>query len=25
VTFIYNSLTGVEHYTAPAAQDTATE
>ena len=25
VTFIYNSLTGVDHYTAPAAQGTATE
>jgi glyoxylase-like metal-dependent hydrolase (beta-lactamase superfamily II) len=25
VTFIYNSLSGVDHYTAPAAPDTATE
>jgi cyclase len=25
VTFIYNSLTGVDHYTAPASQDTDTE
>jgi len=25
VTFIYNSLTGVDHYTAPASQDTETE
>jgi len=25
VTFIFNSLTGVDHYTAPATQETATE
>jgi hypothetical protein len=25
VTFIYNSLTGVDHYTPPAAPETATE
>jgi hypothetical protein len=24
-TFIYNSLTGVDHYTAPASQETDTE